>query len=85
MHTTTVANTADTLTFTFDAGQIAVFNVSGPEVVYVRADGIDPVVAGDDSFAVPPGSRRIIEVVTDGATEVRVISAGVNSVEVEAA
>lgn len=84
-HITTVANTVATVDFTYDSGQVAIFNYEGDETVYVRADGIDPLVAGDDSFAVPAGARRVIDVTTDGPTDVRVISAGINQVEVEAA
>ena len=83
IHLTTAASTVEDAVFAFQAAQAAVFNISGSDIVYARADGTDPAVEGDDSCAVPPGSRRIIPIDTTGPTTVKVISAGINKVEVE--
>lgn len=84
-HATTVANAVSTVNYAFDTGQVAVYNFDGTENLFVRVDGTDPTIEGDDSYAVPVGSRRVITVETDGNTVVKAISAGVVKFEVEAA
>lgn len=73
-----------TVTFGADFGRVAVLNVTGTAPVYFRADGTAATVAGDDTYAVPPGARRVIEVDTDGPTAVSLISAAAADVEIEA-
>jgi hypothetical protein len=57
-----------------DVGRVAVLNRSATEDVFVRVDGTDAEVDGDDSRVVPAGSRRIVDVETDGDTVVSLIA-----------
>jgi len=46
--------------------------------LYIRMDGVDPTVDGDDSFYVEPGRMRLFNVPNVDFPEIRVISAGLN-------
>jgi hypothetical protein len=61
-----------------DVGEVEVMNVDGAEAIYVRTDGEDPEVEGEDSYVIPAviGSTAIIPVRTAGPTVVKLISAG---------
>lgn len=72
------------VTFGADYGRVAVLNVTGTLPIYFRADGTTATVAGDDTYAVPAGARRVIEVDTNGPTVVSLISAAAATVEIEA-
>lgn len=61
----------DTVTLTTDFTQVEVLNRSTSATLWVRTDGTDPTVAGDDCYAVPPGTARRIE--SPGADAVRLL------------
>ena len=76
--------TPTSVTLSADVSQVAVLNRHATANVWVRVDGTDPEVDGDDTYVVPPGSRRVLEVTTAGATVVKLrADAGVTDVEVE--
>lgn len=58
-----------------DVNQVAVLNRDDTETLFVRTDGTDPVVEGDDSYSVPPGARRVVPVATPDLL-VRLIATG---------
>lgn len=68
-----------------DVGSVAVLNRSTTGAdVFVRTDGTNPTVEGDDCFVVPAGARRTILAEGNGNTVVRYIAtaAGVK-IEIE--
>lgn len=69
-----------------DTGAVGVLNRSTTGAdVFVRVDGTNPAVDGNDAFVVPAGARRVIPVSTDGNTIVKLIaSAAATKVELEA-
>lgn len=75
---TLVANTAQTVKVgAWDYG-VWVENLTAGQVVWVRLDGTDPTVAGDDSYAVT-GARNFPIAFTpsqNGSVDVRMISSG---------
>lgn len=83
-HETLSPDDETSVVFGADFGRVAVLNVSGAEPIYFRADGVAATVAGDDTYAVPAGARRVVEIETDGPTEVSLISAAAADVEIEA-
>lgn len=83
-HGTLTGGAVHPVTADADVGAMAVLNLDRTGlVIYVRGDGTDPVVEGDDSFAVPSGSRRVLPIDTDGLSEVRLICSGAAKYEVE--
>jgi len=46
--------------------------------LYVRMDGVDPVVNGDGSFYVEPNKMRLFAVPNVDFPEIRVVGAGLN-------
>lgn len=68
-----------------DTGRVAVLNRHASSEVFVRVDGTNPAVDGDDAYVVPAGARRVIPVATDGNTVVRLIATEAGTkVELEA-
>lgn len=57
-----------------DVGSVSILNLDPLAMVYVRVDGEDAVLEGDDSYAVPPGARRTLVVDTNGPTVVSHVS-----------
>lgn len=83
-HVTLVANTVATLTFDSDAGEVEVLNVDGADAVYVRTDGVAPVVGGTGCDVLPAAIGFVrLKVSTDGPTVVKLISAGTPKVSVK--
>ena len=84
-HGTLVADTVTTETLDGDYAHAAVFNRDTSADIWVRLDKqADPAVEADDSYVVPAGMRRVFEVTTAGATEVRLLSTGTPKYELEA-
>lgn len=83
-HVTVGVVAADTNLGT-DAGVVAILNRHATADVFARADGTAAVVDADDCRVIPPGSRRTLEVSSDGPTVISMIAtvAGVK-VEVDA-
>lgn len=77
-YVTLVANTVETVTL--DAASyvgLEVINVDGTAVVYLRADGEAPSVAGDDCNVVPAAVGAVLRLnVAVGTNEIQLISAG---------
>ncbi len=75
-HETLVANTVETVSFT-DGGMhgIIVANMGGTNKIFFRLDGVDPTIAGDETYLVAPGAYTFITQRVH-ITEVRMISAG---------
>lgn len=53
---------------------VAVFNRDLAATVFARTDGATAVVEADGTYAVPPGTRRVLPVETSGNTEVDMIA-----------
>lgn len=83
-HETLTPDDETEVSFDADYGRVAVLVVTGTDPVYFRADGTAATVAGDDTYAVPVGARRVIEIDTDGPTAVSLISGAAADVEIEA-
>jgi hypothetical protein len=75
-HGTLVAATVDTVTLGADWAHVEVTNLDTTSPIYVRVDGTAPTVAGEETFVVPAGGYRILEVPTATDTVVELISAG---------
>lgn len=75
-HHTLVALTVDVLTFTQTCGTFVVFNRGAASDIYMRMDGTNPTVAGDDTYFIPPNQDRRFSPPDAGNAVVRLISAG---------
>lgn len=87
-HGVTVGDEVAEVEWAADYGQVGVLNFSGTDVLLVRVDGGVPSLANDadgrDTRVVPPGARRVIDRAdVDGPTQVRLLSSGVVSFELE--
>lgn len=84
-HATTSADTVDEQDFAFDVGEVGVVHYAGTDPLFVRIDGEAPTTSGETgTYVVLPGTRRVIDrSAIDGPTEVRAISAGIVSYELE--
>jgi hypothetical protein len=72
-HFTMTAAVVDTVTLAADYNSVRILN-RGNGTIFVRADGVDPVVNGDNLDVIPPGQSLAVR--TPGpTTEVRLISA----------
>lgn len=82
-HSTLVAATVTTLTFDPDFNWVEVLNVDGAAAVYFRADSTAPTVGGTGCHVLPAAIGSLaVKVFTDGATVVKLISAGTPQVSV---
>lgn len=81
-HGTLVADTVATVSGDSSVGSVAVLNKDDTERIYIRADGTNPAVDGNDSYVVLPCSRRVLMVNADTIT-VKLISSGTPDYEVE--
>ena len=82
---TLVASTPQTLNLTDTlVSRVMVTNHGPTNVVYVRSDGTNPTVAGDEAHVVLVGQARELRVFDLDTTAVRLISAGTPVVTVEA-
>jgi hypothetical protein len=77
-HATLVGSTVATMTFDEDFAEMEIMNVTGTSAVYVRFDGVAPVVAAAGTHVVPAiaGATIIRKPKTSGASVVKFISAG---------
>lgn len=85
-HVTLTANTPATVALNRDLREIGFLhkaNVVDP--IYVRTDGVDAVVAGDDTYCILPGQQRWVPRIWSQSmpTSVSIISLGAVDVEVE--
>lgn len=80
---TTVANTVLTLALEDDFALVDVISRDGTAELFVRTDGVDPTVAGDESdyIAAAPGAYATMAA-PGKTTQVRIISPGVVKVAV---
>lgn len=73
-HATLTAATVDKVTLSTHLGGVEVVNRDqGTSELYVRVDGTDPTVGGDDCYVVPAASARTIVLPDRGKCEARVI------------
>lgn len=81
----TAPDEVESVDFSTDVGHVSVIHYGGDDPLFVRVDGADPSVGGEaGTRVVLPGTRRTIDRGDlDGPTEVRVISAGIVSFEIE--
>ena len=56
------------------AAFVRVINRGGASAIWVRMDGVDPVVGGSESYAVLPNEERRFAVPDPRVSEVRLIS-----------
>ncbi len=87
-HGTLVANTVTSLDITQHGGHLEIVNRSGTGEIFVRFDGVDPVVLADDTFVVVGARRFPIENlgISDVTTvNVRLISTAALKYSVEGA
>ena len=77
---TLAAGVVDTVQLGTPADTLQVFNKSASDPMYVRLDGIDPVVGGDGSKYVPPGESRLFPTLDSTFPEIRLITAAVAGV-----
>jgi hypothetical protein len=75
-HATLTASAVDTVTLGADWNTVEVTNRSATDPIYVTTNNAAPTVAGDDTFVVPAGGYRVLEVPTAGSTVVKLISGG---------
>lgn len=77
------ADVAKTIEFQRDLSEVEVTALAAEHPVYFTVDGSVPTVAGSNCYMLPPGSTSAqVEVLTNGNTVVRVISAGAAGVNV---
>lgn len=82
-HLTTVANTVATVVLASDYQTIDVVNISAGAAIYVRTDGVDPTIKGDECDVVVAALGAFITVEAPGqTTEIRVITAAGTDVAV---
>lgn len=74
-HGTLVAATVTTVTLDKDYDSVEVLN-RGTVDLWLRVDGVDPVVAADDTYVCVGGGFVILPVPTAGSTDVKLISTG---------
>jgi len=91
---TLVANTPTTIKFPQYFWNLVVVNRSTDQEIWVRTDGENPTVAGDDCFPVLPGTQQAFSngvlsqepvVRVGGGTQVSIISSGTPAYTVWAA
>lgn len=85
-HSTLAVLTADRITFTRGNARFAiVFNRGNLGPIFVRTDGTDPTVSGDETFVVPDATQRIIPFLNIETKIVRLIcsAAAPYSVEIQ--
>lgn len=80
---TTVASQVDTVNFGGDLNRIEVVHLSGTDNVWYTLDGSTPAVNGDASYVVPPSSVDSREPQGGGATQLKLVSAGVVTLRVQ--
>lgn len=74
----TAANIVTTVQITNHGGTVEVTNRSGTGELWVRFDGVDPVIEGDDSYCVLTSKVFTLDrVLVTAAAEVRLLSAAV--------
>lgn len=82
---TLVASTVDTVTFTAYYAGVSITNRDASAEIFVRADGVNPTVEGDDCYIVPPGKTVTVynglpvadqSTGVNAGTNVRLISSG---------
>jgi hypothetical protein len=83
-HAVLVASTVDRVTMGGNYVEVTVFNRSATDPLFVRVDGADPTVNGDDSRLVPVRTSRVLGNPNPAnANEVRLISPGAAGYSVE--
>ena len=83
VHPTLTANTMDTVTLTDQAcDEVTIFNYGTTGTIYVRADGPDPTVAGDNTAAVP-ASTGVCVATGNGTKVVKLICSSANAYSVQ--
>ena len=82
-HATLVASTVATMTFDEDFNEVEIINVTGDALIYVRFDGVAPVVAAAGTYVIldAKGGTKL-KPRTSGPTVVKLISAGTPKVSV---
>lgn len=73
-HGTLTADTVATVNLDNHAGDFEVVNRTGTGVIWVRFDGVDPVVAGDGTYAVVTTTRFRKAAIATAPLQVRLIS-----------
>jgi hypothetical protein len=81
-HATLGASTVDTVTLGSDCNNVEVYNRAATVDIYFTVNGATPTVAGDNTYAVGPGTALLVSVPTSGATVVKLISTGANAYSV---
>lgn len=82
-HLTLTPNTVATVTMTADFRAVEIVNVDGLYTVYVRKDGVDPVVAAEGTWVLPAtigsmelgmpaGAPTVVKLISTGAAQVAV-------------
>lgn len=82
IHGVLLVSVVDTVVFTNPSGTVRIFNRGG-DPIFVRLDGVDPTVGGDDSLVVPPIQDRWFGPADTTRVEVRLISASASAYSVE--
>lgn len=83
-HQTLVGSTVDHVGVTGLFQQVMVTNRTGTSEIYVRLDGTDPTVGGQESFVLPAAvCSRVFDVDPTHALIVRLISSGAMAYSVE--
>lgn len=81
---TLAAGVAETIQLGHQSNEIAVYNIGvTPDDVTVGLDDTDAVPDADDTWRVPPGSRREITWSKTTGTQINVYSPGAAMIEVE--
>lgn len=75
-HATLVATVVDRVSLNNSYGSVDVINRAALGALFVRTDGTDPTIAGDDSYAIQNNSERNIAVPASSGIVVRIISSG---------
>jgi len=83
-HATLVLNVADTVNFsTIGASTFRVTNRGALGAIFLRADGIDPVLQADENYVIPNNTEKLVVVGDSQNPQIRLISAAASPYSVE--